>query len=102
VTVDWHPLARADLAELVAYIANDNPDAAYRVHDEIRKQTSLLSTFPELGRPGRVRGTRELVITGTPYIAAYRVARDVLTLLRLLHGARLWPKSCDGSKMPSR
>jgi toxin ParE1/3/4 len=92
VRVDWHPLARADLAELVAYIASDSPAAAYRVHDEIRKQTSLLAIHPALGRPGRVRGTRELVITGTPYIAAYRFAGDVVTVLRLLHGARRWPR----------
>lgn len=90
--VVWHPLARADLAELVAYIASENPRAAYRVLDEIRKQTNLLATYPEIGRSGRVRGTRELAITGTPYIAAYRFARDVLTVLRLLHGARLWPR----------
>ena len=64
--VEWHPLARADLAELVAYIASDNPVAAYRVHDDIRKQTGLLAIYPEVGRPGRVRGTRELVVTGTP------------------------------------
>lgn len=85
-------MARADLAELVAYIASDNPGAAYRVHDEIRKQTDLLATHPEIGRPGRARGTRELVVAGTPYIAAYRCAGDVLTVLRLLHRARLWPR----------
>ena len=90
--VEWHPLASADLAEMVAYIASDNPVAAYRVHDDIRKQTNLLAIYPEIGRPGRVRGTRELVITGTPYIAAYRFAGDALTILRLLHGARLWPR----------
>ena len=90
--VEWHPLARADLAEMVAYIASDNPAAGYRVHDDIRKQTNLLAIYPEIGRPGRVRGTRELVITGTPYIAAYRFAGDALTILRLLHGARLWPR----------
>ena len=90
--VDWHPFARADLAELVAYIASDNPVAAYRVHDDIRKQTSLLAIYPELGRPGRVRGTRELVVTGTPYIVDYRFAADLLTVLRLLHGARRWPR----------
>jgi toxin ParE1/3/4 len=92
VRVDWHPLARADLAELVAYIASDNPVAAYRVHDDVRKQTNLLAIHPEIGRPGRVRGIRELVITGTPYVAAYRFAGDVLTVLRLLHGARRWPR----------
>ena len=86
--VEWHPLARADLAEIVAYIAIDNPVAAYRVHKEIQKQTEVLAKYPEIGRAGRVGNTRELVITGTPYIAAYRLAADVLTILRLVHGAR--------------
>jgi len=54
--------------------------------------SSLLATHREIGRPGRVRGTRELVVTGTPYIAAYRFVSDVLTVLRLLHGARQWPR----------
>jgi len=91
VRVDWHPAAYADLAELVRYIASDDPAAAYRMHDEIRNQINMLATHPRIGRPGRVIGTRELVIAGTPYIAAYRIFGEVLTVLRLLHGARLWP-----------
>lgn len=91
MNIEWHPAARADLAELVQYIADDDPAAAYRVHDEIRNQINTLATHPRLGRPGRVLGTRELVISGTPYIAAYRIFGDVLTVLRLLHGARMWP-----------
>ena len=90
--VQWHPLACTDLAELVAYIADDDPSAALRVLDDIGRQTGMLSRHPEIGRPGRVRGTRELVVTGTPYIAAYRVSGDVVTILRLLHGARRWPR----------
>ena len=89
--LEWHPLARADLAETVTYIAGDNPAAAYRVHEEIRRQTGLLAAHPELGRQGRVPGTRELAIAGTPYLVAYRVGRDAVTILRLLHGARRWP-----------
>jgi toxin ParE1/3/4 len=92
VRIEWHSLARADLAGLVAYIANDDVSAAYRVHDEIRRQTERLAAHPEIGRLGRVRGTRELVIPGTPYIAAYRLADDVVTVLRVLHGARRWPQ----------
>ena len=92
VRVEWHPLALADLAELVAYIANDNPGAAYRMHVDIQKQTDMLAIHPEIGRPGRIRGTRELVATGTPYIVAYRFVADRLTVLRLLHGARRWPR----------
>lgn len=90
--VGWHPLALTDLAELVAYIATDNPAAAYRVHDLVREQIKTLRICPEMGRHGRVRGTRELVISGTPYIAAYRIVGEALTILRLLHGARMWPR----------
>ena len=91
--VEWHPLAQADLAELVTYIATDNPKAAYRMHDEIRKQTGMLAVHPEAGRFGRIPGTRELVIAGTPFIAAYRLSREAATILRLLHGARRWPRA---------
>ncbi len=45
-----------------------------------------------LGRPGRVKGTRELVVTRTPYIVAYRLKRQSIQILRVLHGARLWPE----------
>jgi toxin ParE1/3/4 len=93
VRIEWHPFARTDLSELVTYISTDNPKAAYRIHDEIRRQIGLLAANPKAGRPGRVSGTRELVIAGTPYIAAYRVSGDVATILRLLHGARRWPRA---------
>lgn len=90
--IEWHPRAHTDLAELVAYIAADNARAAYRLHDEIRSQTEALAEHPRMGRPGRVRGTRELVVSGTPYIVAYRLGEDAVTVLRVLHGARLWPR----------
>lgn len=90
--VEWHPLAQADLIALLEYIAADNPDAAYRVHDEILNQIGILEKYSAAGRPGRIAGTRELVITGVPYIAAYRIAGRRVTILRLLHGARKWPK----------
>ena len=75
----------------MAYIAVDNPSAAYRVHEEIRTQTEVLAMNSEVGRRGRVPGTRELVLMGTPYIAVYLVAGDVVTVLRVLHGAWRWP-----------
>jgi toxin ParE1/3/4 len=95
VKIEWHLLASTDLAELMTYIARDSVKAAYRMHDEIRRQTSILATHPEAGRVGRVAGTRELVITGTPYIAAYRLSSEVITILRLLHGARRWPRALE-------
>ncbi|MFP5226466.1 MAG: type II toxin-antitoxin system RelE/ParE family toxin [Acidobacteriota bacterium] len=90
--IEWHPLARYDLAEMLLYIAEDNAEAAYRLQDQIEQQVAMLSRMPEMGRSGRRRGTREMVIAGTSYVAAYRVLSDRLEILRVLHGARRWPK----------
>jgi toxin ParE1/3/4 len=92
VTIKWHRSARADLAELAAFIAAQSPSAASRIIDEIERQVRLLSNYPELGRPGRVAGTRERAITGTPFVAVYPIETDIV-VLRILHGARRWPPS---------
>jgi toxin ParE1/3/4 len=54
-----------------------------------------LERFPNRGRAGRIAGTRELVVSGTPYIVAYRVASDRTIVLRILHAARRWPTSMN-------
>jgi toxin ParE1/3/4 len=90
VTVKWHRSARADLAELAAFIAAESPSAASRILDEIQRQAGLLLDYPELGRPGRVAGTRERAITGTPFVVVYHIETDIV-VLRILHGARRWP-----------
>jgi toxin ParE1/3/4 len=97
VRVEWRPLAEQDLAEIVQYIAADSPRAAYDVHDRIRDRVGNLSKHPKLGRPGRVKATRELVVTGTPFLVAYRIEGEIVTILRVLHGARRWPKSFQSS-----
>jgi plasmid stabilization system protein ParE len=54
----------------------------------------LLTDEPKLGRPGRVPGTRELVVPRTPYIVAYAVlSSDSIRILGVRHGARRWPES---------
>ena len=90
--IEWSPKADADLTELFEYIATDDIEAAFRVSEDIFNQTDMLADFPQMGRLGRVRGTRELVIAGTPYTVGYRITNDVVTILRILHGARRWPK----------
>jgi toxin ParE1/3/4 len=85
--------ARLDLVNIVRYIAEDNLDAALRLRDAIRRQIALLAETPEMGRRGRVRGTRELVIAGTPYIVPYMATKNEVVILRVFHGARDWPKS---------
>jgi toxin ParE1/3/4 len=91
--IRWLDRAESDLAELFDYLLERNPRAARRVYDAIRDQVSKLAEHPGIGRPGRVAGTRELVISGTPYIVAYTVDRraGIVVVLRVLHGARRWP-----------
>jgi addiction module RelE/StbE family toxin len=69
----------------------DNPEAATRVIERIRTAIRRLAASPAIGRPGRVEGTRELVITGTPYIVPYRVRGDVVEVITVLHSAQRWP-----------
>ncbi|WP_163269132.1 type II toxin-antitoxin system RelE/ParE family toxin [Chelativorans alearense] len=90
--VEWRPLAERDLGEIVRFIAADSPQAAYDVHEAIRQQTAKPAEYPGIGRPGRVKGTRELVIAGTPFVVPYLVESEVVTILCVMHGARKWPK----------
>ena len=91
MTPVWSPEAIDDLAALRAYIEQDNPAAAKRVALHIvRNIETLLPNTPEMGRPGRVPGTRELVILRTLFIVPYRVVGDTIQILRNFHGARRW------------
>jgi len=85
------PLAIGDLEAVRAHIRKDNPHAAQDVSRRIRQGVEALKDQPGLGRPGRITGTRELMISGTPYIIPYRVRGEVIELLRVYHGARRWP-----------
>ena len=89
----WLDRAKADLEEVFDFMFEDDPGAAWRVYDAVRDRVGLLADQPSLGRPGRVAGTRELVLAGTPYVVAYRVdsRTDTVVILRVLHGARRWP-----------
>lgn len=90
--IKWVRLALTDLDEAAAFVSQDNPQAAKRIVRRIRNVARLLSDQPDAGRPGRVHGTRELVIAGTPFILPYRVVRNSVQILRVLHGARKWPE----------
>lgn len=88
----WSPQAIDDLTALRAYIGEDDPAAAQRIALAIIDAVeSLLTDNPEIGRPGRVPGTRELIVPRTPFIVPYRVHDGVLQALRVYHGARRRP-----------
>ena len=90
----WSFEAIEDLISLRAYIAEESPAGAQRVVSRILHVVEdLLPQHPHMGRPGRVPGTRELVIPRTPYIVPYRIQRTTIQILRVYHAARRWPYS---------
>ncbi|MBY5755231.1 type II toxin-antitoxin system RelE/ParE family toxin [Rhizobium leguminosarum] len=87
----WARYALSDRENIFTYIEIENPRAAVHVDQKIVLAVRRLVEFPESGRPGRIAGTRELVIPSTPSIAAYVVHEDRIRILRVLHGAQIWP-----------
>jgi toxin ParE1/3/4 len=92
VRVKWLHTALANLDVEAEFIARENPAAAGRVVAAIAGAVEKLRRYPALGRPGRIIGTRELVVPGTPYIVPYRVRNDTVEVLRVFHAARRWPE----------
>lgn len=95
MTIKWLRAARTDLSRIFDYILERNPEAALKVYEAIRHQVGALADHPQLGRTGRIRGTRELVITGLPYIAAYYIKGQAVRILAVLHTSRKWPQSFE-------
>jgi toxin ParE1/3/4 len=91
VTVVWSPRALQHLAALRDYIAQENPGAANQVAAIVLAAVDRLSELPNLGRPGRVPGTRELVVPHTPYVIPYRLRGDRLEVIAVFHGRQKWP-----------
>jgi len=94
MTPVWSAEAIDDLAALRAYIEQDDPATAQRVALHIVHNVETLpSQNPEMGRPGRVPGTREIVIPRTPFIVPYRLQAGTIQILRVFHGARHGPEN---------
>ncbi len=88
----WSRRAINDLRGIQAYIENNNPTAARKITLRIIESVeTMIPENPGIGRPGRVPGTRELVVAHTPYIVPYRLRHGMIEVLRVYHGARRWP-----------
>ena len=92
MTIVWSPRAIKHLAHLRAYIARDSPKAANRIASALREAVQRLAERPNLGRPGRVAGTRELVVPGTRYVIPHRLRADRLEVIAVFHVRQKWPK----------
>ena len=88
--LEWREDARADLLAIVDFISDDNPDAAQRLKDDIEAKAAKLPEHPRLYRPGRVDGTREMVVRSN-YVVVYAENAHAISILRVLHAAQQWP-----------
>lgn len=88
----WSPRAIEHLVAVRAYIALDDPPAAERVAAKILLRVESLALHPNMGRPGRIAGTRELVIPDTPYILPYRIHKSCVEVIAIFHGRQCWPE----------
>jgi toxin ParE1/3/4 len=90
--IEWTEAAKAQLLGLDAYLYERSVAGADRIVDAIFEAVGRLEQFPFAGRPGRVAGTRELVVTATRYLVAYRARKEVVQILAVMHGAQRWPR----------
>lgn len=90
--IRWTEPAARDPVTICDYVKENGSAAAARsVAMSVYDRIGPLAEFPEMGKRGRRDGTRELVFTGLPYLAMYRVGGDAAEILRILHGAQKWP-----------
>ena len=89
--LEWRPQASADLLEIVAYITDDNPDAAQELKDEIEAKAGKLSDHPKIYKPSvRFNGLRELIVRSN-YIVLYRESSVLVEIVSVIHARRQWP-----------
>jgi toxin ParE1/3/4 len=91
VNICWTSVAADDLKSVYEYLSEHAPARADSMVDRILAGIDVLEQYPNLGRQGRLDGTRELVITGTPFIIFYRLEKRQIEILGVLHAARKWP-----------
>ena len=89
--IEWSAPALQDLQAAGDFVAKENPDAAGRMAARVREAAEYLSEHPNIGRPGRLAETRELVVSGSAIIIVYWLREGRIQILRMLHHARRWP-----------
>jgi addiction module RelE/StbE family toxin len=96
VKVLWSRQALNDRTGIFRHISADNPRAAATLDGKFAAAAKRLSAHPQIGRPGRLSGTRELVVVPN-YILVYRLAGETIGIVTVLHAARQWPPEGNGT-----
>lgn len=89
--IEWTELAELQFLKLLSRIHEDNPRAAWGMHQRTLQRVRKLGLFPHSGRIGRVVGSRELVVTRTPFILIYTVKERSVSIDFVLHTSQQWP-----------
>ena len=91
LVLNWSSEAESDLAQIIDYIRERNPNAAHKILDIIEEKTAKLPLNPKIYRTGRVEGTREMLVTSS-YLVIYEENSVKVRILRVLHTAQMWPE----------
>ena len=83
--------AESDLDAIAEYFGARNPTATESMLGRISAAIELLASHPRIGHPGRAPRTRELVVTGTPFVLVYAIDGETLVAMRVLHSQQQWP-----------
>jgi toxin ParE1/3/4 len=86
--VVFSPAAAADLEGIADYIAADNPTRALSFIKEIRRRCRLLGRFPLSARRIPELCANAHILPYRSYVILYRNTRSVVSIERVLHGAR--------------
>jgi toxin ParE1/3/4 len=89
--IRWSPEAAADFAGIIEYVRTQKLSAADRIAHTVYDTVTSLESFSRRGRPGRIEGTRELVLAPLPFVVVYRITQNVVEVVRVLHGSQRWP-----------
>ena len=91
----WGRQAERDLEHTFGFVLQHHPGTARHLFDHIERLVARVRDHPQIGRPGRVPGTRELMVAGTAFIVVYRVAASQIDILAVIYAARRWPQTFD-------
>ncbi|MDK2407957.1 type II toxin-antitoxin system mRNA interferase toxin, RelE/StbE family [Aphanizomenon sp. PH219] len=90
--VKWLRQALRNLKQAHNYVFPENPTAAQELILKIQNAANQLENYPFMGKSGRVDGTRELIISNSPYMIIYRVKEETVEILRILHTSKRYPE----------
>ncbi|HEY0106716.1 MAG TPA: type II toxin-antitoxin system RelE/ParE family toxin [Rhizomicrobium sp.] len=86
------PQASADIDDILAFIAADNPDAAVKYVAGLRKKAKSLGQFPRI-HPLREDLPREMRSAAYgSHVLIFRIRNSVVDVVRIVHGARDLPR----------